>query len=415
MKIILFSVGTRGDMEPFVALASLFKEKGHEVILAFPEQFRKLAEAIGVHFESLGKKFVELLDSPAGKDAMGGASGFKKIKGTIALAINQKETNKELVKRQYEILQYHEADRVLYNGKAVYPLIWTLDHPDQSIFISPLPYMHYVKGHTHIAFNSNFGAFFNKLTFALANFGLRTTVNMSNKWLGNTRKIRNKEIMKVIKANKSIYTISPSLFPRPKKWPNQLQVLGFRYKKSTRMKELDADIQKFIARHPKILFVTFGSMINPHPKENTNFLLKILKSRNIPAVINTADGGLIKVKDYHKELFYFTKTVDYEALFPHMYALMHHGGSGTTHLGLRHACATLIIPHIIDQFVWNQIVSDLGAGPKGPKISKFRSAKTESKIMDLWSNPDYKHQAEKLAEEMANEDFDKEILNMVTG
>ena len=71
MKIILTSVGTRGDMEPFLALGEILKEKGHHVICAFPEQFRSLAEDANLEFASLGEKFIELLNSAMGKAAMG--------------------------------------------------------------------------------------------------------------------------------------------------------------------------------------------------------------------------------------------------------------------------------------------------------------------------------------------------------
>jgi sterol 3beta-glucosyltransferase len=413
MKILLFSVGTRGDMEPFVALGTLLKKHGHKVILSFPEQFRSLSEEANIEFASLGKKFIDLLDSPAGRNAMGGGSGFKKILGTLQLALNQKEANKELVQNQYEITKKHDPERIIYNGKSVYPMIWALDHPGQSIFISPLPYMHYVKGHSHIAFNGDFGTLMNKLTFALAHFGLRTTVKISNKWLGEPVNIKNEALMRVIRNDKSIYTISPSLFSRPVEWPPNLQVLGFQKNTSTKTNLLDLELQDFISRHDKVLFVTFGSMINPQPEKNTRFLLEVLLIKNIAAIINTAEGGLLKPDEYDEHLFFFTKRVNYEALFPIVFAVMHHGGAGTTHLGLKNACATLIIPHIIDQFVWNRIVSDLGAGPKGPRISKFRSRQLESKILELMSVQEYKSQAEKIARQMSQEDFEDEILRMI--
>lgn len=51
MKIILISIGTRGDMEPFLSIGEILKEKGHQVICAFPEQFRDLAEKVASHME----------------------------------------------------------------------------------------------------------------------------------------------------------------------------------------------------------------------------------------------------------------------------------------------------------------------------------------------------------------------------
>ena len=53
MKIIPLSVGTRGDIEPFLAIGKILKEKGHLVICAFPEQFRNLTEELNLQFVSL--------------------------------------------------------------------------------------------------------------------------------------------------------------------------------------------------------------------------------------------------------------------------------------------------------------------------------------------------------------------------
>ena len=58
MKIILTSIGTRGDIEPFLAIGKILKEKGHLVICAFPEQFKELTENCDIAFASLEKKMI---------------------------------------------------------------------------------------------------------------------------------------------------------------------------------------------------------------------------------------------------------------------------------------------------------------------------------------------------------------------
>ena len=45
MKIILTAVGTQGDIEPFLAVGKTLKEKGHQIICAFLEEFRELTES----------------------------------------------------------------------------------------------------------------------------------------------------------------------------------------------------------------------------------------------------------------------------------------------------------------------------------------------------------------------------------
>ena len=76
MKFLLISIGTRGDMEPFLATAEVLKSRGHEVVCAFPEQFQNLAEDSGIRCHALSKEFIELIGSEDGQMAMGGNISF---------------------------------------------------------------------------------------------------------------------------------------------------------------------------------------------------------------------------------------------------------------------------------------------------------------------------------------------------
>jgi len=414
MKIILMSIGTRGDMEPFLSIGELLREKGHHVICAFPEQFKNIAEESNLEFATLGTKFIDMLGSKDGKAAMGGSgSGFKKFLAYVRLAKHQTEVNKELVNKQYELIESENPDMIVYNGKAIYPIIWELNERGKTIFVSPLPYMHYVKGHSHVAFNSNLGSLLNKLSFSLAHFGMVTTVMITKKWLKITEKISRKEIRNILRYNKSIYTISPSLFLRPDNWNENLKILGYHERNKTVNWQPDKALTDFIERYKKILFITFGSMINPEPEKKTKIILDILERNKIPAIINTASGGLINPDKFDSELIHFVSQIPYDWIFPKIYGVIHHGGSGTTHLALKYGCATMIIPHIIDQFVWNKIISNLGVGPKGIKIGKINTKSLEPKILDLVNNTDFKNKSEQIANQMDKEDFKEELYNSI--
>jgi UDP:flavonoid glycosyltransferase YjiC (YdhE family) len=92
-----------------------------------------------------------------------------------------------------------------------------------------------------------------------------------------------------------------------------------------------------------------------------------------------------------------------------MYAVMHHGGSGTTHLALKSGCATLVIPHFIDQFVWDDIISTLGLGPKGIKICSITCRNLEPKVLELLGNKNFKEKSERISSQMAKDDY-KEVF-----
>ena len=418
MKIILISIGTQGDMEPFLAIGQMLQNRRHQVICVFPEQFRELAEESNLDFFSLGREYIDMLDSDLGKAVFGGSgSRLKKIIANIKLAGASTKINKELLIKQYELIESHKPDRIIYNGKAIYPIIWGLYNRGKAVLISPVPYVHYVRDHTHLAFNSNFGLFFNKLTYSLANFGLITTVKISAKWLNLKNKITRKQIKDALLSNKAVYTISPTLFHRPDYWKKNIQVLGYHERNKSVNWQTDKGLNDFLERHKnnKILFITFGSMTNPKPEEKTEIILDILERNEIPAVINTAAGGLIKPDKYEfdSERIYFVSSIPYEWIFPKMYGVVHHGGSGTTHTALKYGCASMIIPHILDQFVWNKIIYEKELGPKGIRINKISLKKLEPKILELMNNTSFKKNAEKIAGQMKKEDFREELYNFI--
>jgi sterol 3beta-glucosyltransferase len=413
-KIILVSVGTRGDMEPFLAIGELLKQKGHRVICAFPEGFENLVEDTGLEFASLGSQFLELLNSDIGKTVLGGGgSKFKKIIATAKLAKVGMGANKELAVKQREIIDRENPDLVLYHVKAIYPVIWSIKHPGKAIQINPVPYLHYVKNHAHLGFGGNYGKVLNKLSYSFANFALITTIKMAAKWL-EMKEVSRKQINNALKTNKAIYTISPSLFKRPNYWPDNLKILGYHERNKTINWEPSEDLNQFLKRHNKTVLVTFGSMTNPEPAEKTKIILDILEKHNIPAIINTSTGGLTEPESYNKNLFHFVNQIPYDWVFPKMYAIIHHGGSGTTHMALKNGCASLIIPHIIDQFLWNKILAKLGAGPIGIEIGKITPTNLEPLILDLINNSSYKDQTKKIAQQMEQEDFREELYEAIT-
>ena len=415
MKILLLSIGSRGDVEPFIAIGQILQKKGHEIICSFPEQFRDLVAIEGWDFFSLGSEFLALLDSDDGKIVVGGCkSHWKKILAFIRLTKVSMPMQKILLERQQTIVSEGHFDRIIFHPKAVYPLIWSLKHKRKATLIVPVPYLHSVKDHPYLGIKKNFGQFINGLTYSIANFGFALMLKKCLKWLKIDRRYSLKTLLNHFLETKTIYTISPSLFKRPDYWPQNLQVFGFNEKKSNgNCSPYQKEIDCFITKHKKVLFITFGSMTNIDPLKNTELILEICQKQKIPALINTGKGGLKKPLSYDKNLFLFVPSSLDKEVFPKVHGVMHHGGSGTTHMGLRHGCSTLIIPHIVDQFSWNDLVYKLGVGPKGVPIDKISMNLLEPKILDLWKNPLYKEEAEKIAKAMKKEDYQESLCQMI--
>ena len=415
MKILLLSVGTRGDMEPFLAVAELLREKGHDVVCVFPEQYAYLAEDAGLKFRTLGSEFIELIEGDDGKMAMGGkGSILKKAAALWRLYGQSKSINEEMVARQHTIVESEQPDRIVYGGKAIYPILWGIGNPDRSILLSPIPYLiHPVKDHPHIGFSRNFGTLLNTFTYSLANFGLIQTVVSTNKTVRNALEVSRRQIKASLFSKKMIYAISPTIFSRPDYWPDYVQVLGYHERKNDATWDPDQELKDFISQHDNMLFITFGSMTNPEPEAKTKIILDILGDHQIPAIINTAAGGLVEPKMYNRDLIKFVSRIPYDWIFPQMFGVIHHGGSGTTHLALKHGCASLVIPHIMDQFVWKDRVHALGAGPDGTAMRTLSRSKMEPKILDLLSNQKYRIRAKEIGARMRSEDYREQLYRFI--
>lgn len=73
----IITTGSRGDVQPFVALALAMMEKGHDVTLVASENFRDFAEGSGVRFMPVTGNSEQIINSPGALKLLEGGSVFK--------------------------------------------------------------------------------------------------------------------------------------------------------------------------------------------------------------------------------------------------------------------------------------------------------------------------------------------------
>jgi sterol 3beta-glucosyltransferase len=308
MKAILFSLGTRGDIEPFLAIAERLQNSGHDVVCAFPVQFRKLADEMNLKFYGLSEKFLELIEGEKAKIVLGGKGNpFQKISAMIWMIRVSQTMQKEIIIQQHDLLEKEQPDIVVYNQKCLYPVVWGMKYPGKTTMLSPTPCtIHEFEGHASLGMGSNHGSFLNKMTYRFSNFFLFPTIKSSTKKYHkeleikiSTSRIKNHILFK----EKMIYTVSPSLFPRPLNWPDNVQIVGYHERSRSSNWKPSEQLEKFIKANEKIVFITFGSMTNLNPGQKTKNILTILSKHKIPAIINTASGGLTQPEEYPDNVF----------------------------------------------------------------------------------------------------------------
>jgi len=120
-------------------------------------------------------------------------------------------------------------------------------------------------------------------------------------------------------------------------------------------------LEAFLARGGPVVSIGFGSMTSDDAEALTALVLGAVRSARVRAVLVAGWGGLKSLPEADDVLC--VDAVPYDWLFPRIGATVHHGGAGTTGLGLRAGVPAIVVPFTMDQPFWASRVAALGAGP----------------------------------------------------
>jgi len=113
------------------------------------------------------------------------------------------------------------------------------------------------------------------------------------------------------------------------------------------------------------------------------------------------------------------KTIFHASPLPHDWlleratAIVHHGGFGTTAAGLRAGIPAVIIPHIIDQFIWGQRVYDLSAGPKPVPRTKLTAENLRQALEQAFRDEHLRQSAAALGEKIRAENGVQQAIRLI--
>jgi sterol 3beta-glucosyltransferase len=123
------------------------------------------------------------------------------------------------------------------------------------------------------------------------------------------------------------------------------------------------DLEDFMTKNdPRpLVYVGFGSIVVADPDGLTAMVFSALKAANVRAILVKGWGGLGKGIEVPENVFQIN-AIPHEWLFPQTAAVVHHGGAGTSAIGMRCGKPTIIVPFFGDQYFWGQRVAELGVG-----------------------------------------------------
>ena len=158
-----------------------------------------------------------------------------------------------------------------------------------------------------------------------------------------------------------IHGFSPTLLPKPKNYHEAAFVTGFWFLDDTGYTP-PQELAAFLAAGEPPVYVGFGSMTGNDPERLTAITLEALRLSGRRGVLLSGWAGLAEgdLPDTVLKL----DAVPHDWLFPRTMAVVHHGGVGTTHVGLRAGVPNVIVPFFADQPFWAERAHLLGISPR---------------------------------------------------
>ncbi len=347
--------GSRGDVQPFVALGAELVRRGHRVVLAARAPFRSFVEEHGLDFFELEEDGTEeLMHSLASSD--GGPDGVKLFVSWT----------RRMVPPQFR--QFWEAtegaDVVLNNAAFTGPALHVAERrgiPIFQAFFDPgfIPTRRYCVSDNRVQARSEI---VNLATTRLKNIasGLFTW-DLVNAWRREHR--LPVDLLGEFHRPGLLYRLpvlaawSRELVDRPDDWPEWFVQTG-RWRSPTQQQP-DERLKDFIAAGPPPVYIGFGSWGVHDRKAVTDILLEALRVTGQRGVLhrNTVDG-----RSTFPANVYVDDNLPHDWLFPRVKAVVHHGGAGTTGAVATAGVPSVIVPAFFAQDVWGHIVREKGIG-----------------------------------------------------
>jgi UDP:flavonoid glycosyltransferase YjiC (YdhE family) len=340
----------------------------------------------------------------------------QKAKAALQLAHQGIRVNRSVVSQQLQALEEWDPDLIICHPKCTVPMLWAIQHHRKFAFLSPIPfYVHADERQPHTGINRSLGARFNRATYSLLNTALAMATKDSTRGRLGFRSFGLRQIYQSLLSAKFLFAVSPTLYPRQPHWAPDVQVIGHS-SRAGQGATLDAGLKDFLQTHDRVLLLTFGSMISSDPERTSRLIYGCLQQIGYPVVVNLASGGLVRLPEYEADpRFCFTDSVSYPEVLSQATAIIHHGGSGTTHLGLKFGCPTLIVPHVFDQFTWGGLLHSLGVGPAPIAVNQIVEHRFISAVNDLLNNPSYQEAAARLSVSMGQEESELDVEKFLLG
>ena len=416
-QITILTVGSRGDVQPFLAIALGLIQKGHQVTLASNANFADVAAEWEIPFAPIAGDFKQLLSSPDGIELLEGnqsinlidddlrwqqlSDGWKACQGTELLILSP-----------LALWGYHVAEALNV------PTILATSVP--AVATRAFAFLQFGDRTPNDAVGSIKG-WLNFWSYRLIELlSWRSSHQITQKfrqevlklpklpWLGARYQADRPAYLSPIPV---INLYSPEVIPPPSDWTEQVHQASYCFLEQEADFAPPPELEAFLAEGPKPFYVGFGSMFSRDPEALAKTVIAAFQATGQRAVFCSGWGDIGPAD--MPDSIYVIREVPHTWLLPQMAGAIHHGGAGTTAATLRAGIPSIVVPFFADQPMWGQCLENLGVSPGTLPRKALTEAQLTEGIRAIVQDPSLAQKAQQLGDKIQSENGVEQVVKVV--
>jgi sterol 3beta-glucosyltransferase len=369
LKVTCLTIGSRGDVQPYIALCKGLLAEGHKARIATHAEFKDWIEGHGIEFAKVDGDPGELMRLCIEngtftwaflKEANSMFRGW--LDELLASAWVACQGSDLLIESPSAMGGIHIAEALGIPYFRAFTMPWTRTRAYPHAFVMP---------------EYKMGGAYNYMTYVMFdNVFWKATAHQINRWRNNILSLPSTSLEKM-QPNKVpfLYNFSPSVVAPPLDFSDWIRVTGYWFLDEGTEWQPPKDLVEFIAKaradDKKLVYVGFGSIIVPDPVKMTQEVIEAVLRADVRCILSKGWSERMDKKDPNAPAreepvmppeIHVIKSAPHDWLFAQIDAAAHHGGSGTTGASLRAGIPTVVRPFFGDQFFFGSRLEDIGVG-----------------------------------------------------
>ncbi len=385
MKLSILLLGTRGDIQPYVALALGLQARGHTVKVAAPLNFRPLVEAHALEYSPVHVDFRHLLESTDTNDLLG--TGRNVIRFLAQLRTVAEPILQQIYDDLWAAAQGSDALILTAMTYPAYFMAQDLGIPAFGSFLQPLikttafPSPLFSTTHT---FGRTVNRWSHQAVYQLFWHLSRASIQRWRARHGVLPVPSKSPFPAILNGdNPVVCGFSEALVQKPADWHHNIYSTGYWFLDPPPTWSPPASLSNFLADGSPPVCLGFGSMNDSTIDQMYQQAVTVLRKHGIRALLLTGWSNLSDTASLRSRNIYVTESVPHSWLFPRVKAVVHHGGAGTSAATLRAGVPSLVVPFFFDQYFWGRQLEKAGAALSPMLKRAFTASRFETKLLEL--------------------------------